>query len=74
MFFLKALSCGGSDPRKCPELWGVFNYMPNRTSGECGIRNGSWCTSGKTMMASPENPYYALCAVALGKLYYLYLC
>ena len=69
MFFLKALSCDGSDPTKCPELWGVFNYMPNRTSGECGIRNGSWCTSGKTIMASPGKPYYALCAVALGKLY-----
>ena len=65
MFFFKAL-CGGNDPKKCPELWGVFNYMSNWTSGECGTKNGSFCVSGKNEIASKENTYYALCALPLG--------
>ena len=70
MCSLKAL-CGVTDPRKCPHLWGVFNYMPNRASGECGIQNGTWCLDGKNTMASPGNTYYALCADAIGEPYYL---
>ena len=65
MFFFQAL-CGGNDPKKCPELWGVFNYMSNWTSGECGTKNGSFCVSGKNEIASLENTYYALCALPLG--------
>ena len=63
--FFQAL-CGVNDPRKCPELWGVFNYMSNWTSGECGTKNGSFCVSGKNEIASLENTYYALCALPLG--------
>ena len=62
IFFLKAI-CGNSDPRKCPDLWGTFSYMPARANGECGIKNGSWCLSGKDLAGSPGNDYYALCAV-----------
>ena len=62
IFFLKAI-CGNSDPRKCPDLWGTFSYMPARAHGECGIKNGSWCLSGKDLAGSPGNDYYALCAV-----------
>ena len=67
MFFLKAL-CGNSDPKKCPELWGVFNYYPNRSYGECGVQNGTWCTNGVNQMSSPRNRYYALCASEIGEL------
>ena len=66
----KAL-CGDPDPKKCPELWGVFNYHPNRSSGECGVHNGTWCLDGKDQMASPENTYYALCADPIGEPCYL---
>ena len=45
MCSLKAL-CDVTDPKKCPDLWGVFNYMPNRASGECGIQNGTREFSG----------------------------
>jgi len=55
--------CGNSDPRKCPDLWGTFSYMPARANGECGIKNGSWCLKGKDFAGSPGNDYYALCAV-----------
>ena len=70
--FSKAL-CDGSngDPKKCPELWGVFNYYPNRSYGECGVQNGTWCTNGKDQMASPANTYFALCASAIGEPCYL---
>ena len=68
MCSLKAL-CDVTDPKKCPDLWGVFNYMPNRASGECGIQNGSWCLDGKNTMASPGSAYYALCADAIGEPY-----
>ena len=61
----KAL-CGNADPKKCPEIWGVFNYMPNWPGGECGVKNGSFCVSGKNTIASPVNTYYALCATAMG--------
>ena len=37
--------------------------MPARANGECGIKNGSWCLSGKDLAGSPGNDYYALCAV-----------
>ena len=37
--------------------------MPARAYGECGIKNGSWCLSGKDLAGSPGNDYYALCAV-----------
>ena len=71
MYSFKAL-CGVTDPRNCPDLWGVFNYMPNRSDGECGIQNGTWCLNGKNMMASPGlNTYYALCASAIGEPCYL---
>ena len=70
MFLLKAL-CGDPNPRKCPELWGLFNYYPNRSAGECGVQNGTWCTNGKDQMASHENTYYALCASAIGEPCYL---
>ena len=62
MYSFKAL-CGVTDPKKCPDLWGVFSYMPNRSSGECGTLNGTWCLDGKNTMATPgQNTYYALCA------------
>ena len=67
MFSLKALCGGLTDPKKCPDLWGVFSYMPDRTSGECGIQNGTWCLDGKNTMASPGNTYFALCADAIGE-------
>ena len=72
MFFLKAL-CGttGTNPRNCPELWGVFIHMSNWTGGECGAKNGSFCMSGKNEVSSPGNTYYALCAVPLGEPDYL---
>ena len=62
----KAL-CGITDPRKCTELWGVFNYYPNRSYGDCGAQNGTWCTDGKYQKASPGHKYYALCASTIGK-------
>ena len=66
MYFFKAL-CGESDPKKCPKLWGVFNHISNSTDGECGVKNGTFCVSGKNEVASPVNTYYALCAAAVGK-------
>ena len=66
MYFFKTL-CGGGDPKKCPELWGVFNHMSNWSGGECGAKNGTFCVSGKNEIASPGNTYYALCAAAVGK-------
>ena len=71
MYSFKAL-CGVTDPKKCPDLWGVFSYMPNRSSGECGTLNGTWCLDGKNTMATPgQNTYYALCASAIGEHFYL---
>ena len=69
----KALCDSVTDPKKCPDLWGVFSYMPNRgSSGECGIKNGTWCWNGKDTMAYPgQNKYYALCASAIGEPCYL---
>ena len=37
--------------------------MPTRSSGECGIENGTWCLQGKDSAGSPGNEYYALCAI-----------
>ena len=72
MFSLKAL-CGVTDPKKCPALWGAFSYMPNRSVGECGIQNGTWCLNGKNTMASPgQNTYYALCVSEIGEPCYLF--
>ena len=46
--------------------------MPNRTTGECGMKNGTWCWNGKNIMATPgQNKYYALCASAIGEPCYL---
>ena len=67
MYLLKALCAGVTDPKNCPDLWGVFSYMPDRTSGECGIQNGTWCLDGKNTIASSGNTYYALCADAIGE-------
>ena len=66
-YSLKALCAGVTDPKNCPDLWGVFSYMPDRTSGECGIQNGTWCLDGKKTIASPGNTYYALCTGAIGE-------
>ena len=65
--FLKAI-CGDSDPKKCPDLWGTFSYMPDRPLGECGIGNQSMCIDGKNLAASPGNTYYAICATEIGEL------
>ena len=71
MYSFKAL-CGVTDPKKCPDLWGVFSYMPKRSSGECGTLNGTWCLDGKNTIATPgQNTYYALCASAIGEHFYL---
>ena len=71
MYSFKAL-CGVTDPKKCPDLWGVFSYMPNRSLGECATLNGTWCLDGKNTMAIPgQNTYYALCASAIGEHFYL---
>ena len=61
IFLFKAL-CGDPDPKKCPKLWGVFVFMPNWGSGECGVKEGQFCVTGKNTVSSPENTAYALCA------------
>ena len=63
IFFLKALCGSHGDPRKCPALWGAFFHMPTRSSGECGVKNGTWCLQGKDSAGSPGNDYYAVCAI-----------
>ena len=63
IFFLKALCGSHGDPRKCPALWGAFFHMPARSSGECGVKNGTWCLQGKDSAGSPGNDYYAVCAI-----------
>ena len=72
MYSFKALCGNVTDPRKCPDLWGTFSYMPERSSGECGIKNGTMCWDGKNIMAYPgQDKYYALCASAIGEPCYL---
>merc|ERR1712098_444249 len=58
--------CEGNNPRNCPEMNGLFNYMKD-WSGECGVVNGTWCAQGNSY--TPENPpvYYAYCVKGNGK-------
>ena len=62
--FFKAI-CGVPDPKKCPKLWWVFIFMHNWSAGECGVKEGHFCVSGKSTVSSPENTAYALCALEL---------
>ena len=62
--FFKAI-CGVPDPKKCPKLWWVFIFMHNWSAGECGVKEGQFCVSGKSTVSSPENTAYALCALEL---------
>jgi len=62
MWGLAKKVCGGdTNPRNCPEMNGLFNYLKDWFGGECGVVNGIWCAQGNNF--TPGNPpvYYAYC-------------
>jgi|ERR1712098_686534 len=67
MWGLAKKLCGeDKNARKCPQMNGLFNFMPN-WSGECGIVDGVWCARGNAL--TPGNPpvYYAYCIQGIDK-------
>merc|ERR1712142_1030672 len=53
--------CGTDNGRKCPPLEGLFNYMKDRTNGECGIVNGDVCANGNNFTSGRPTIFHAYC-------------
>merc|ERR1712142_1090339 len=53
--------CSTEDGRKCPPLEGLFNYMKDRTNGECGIVNGDVCANGNNFTSGRPTIFHAYC-------------
>jgi len=65
MYGLAKKLCGGNtDPRGCPEMNGLFNYMRD-WSGECGVVNGKMCVKGNSYISDELTVYYAYCVLSI---------
>ncbi|XP_035689592.1 von Willebrand factor D and EGF domain-containing protein-like [Branchiostoma floridae] len=48
----------GADPRSCPQLYDVYQFMNNwRNGASCGAESGHWCVDG-----NGQQDEYAFCA------------
>ena len=51
-----SLKICNTDPSKCPQFEGVFNYMKSWSGGEFGPVDGGY-KNGKTYISGPEKRY-----------------
>jgi len=64
---LSHVLCDGKTPSYCKQLDRIFNYMSDRSSGECGVVDRSFCADGKLftsgeMKKGIQKIYYGYCA------------
>ena len=54
----------------CDAMEGIFNYMFERSGGECGLVNGVVCVDGNEYVSGTEEGeiYYGFCAKEMGVL------